>query len=325
MKWKVYALMAAVLASAAASSMLFTVDETQYTIVTTLGKPVRTIMEPGLYWKWPVPVQSILPFDKRLQVLDLRPTENFTLDRKNLAVDGFACWRVADPDTFLVKVRTVAGAENSLGMLVASELSTELGRHELGSLISVNEDEVCLQQMMDAVTDRCRQVALEDYGIQVIDVRLKRVNLPDENKSSVYERMRAEREQKAREYRAEGEEQAMIIRGKTEQEKRQILSTAYKESERIRGAADAEAIRIHGEAYAQNPELYRFLRTLRAYEKILGEDTTVVMSSDSELLRLLTGFDPDAFAAQQNALMRDQREPKAAPPSSGADHGESNE
>jgi len=278
-------------------SMVFTVDMTEYVIVTRFGAPVRTLMEAGLYWKLPTPAESVLRFDRRLQIFDPQPTENFTLDRKNLVVDSFACWRIPENEEavakFLRKVGTMAGAENSLAVLVASELGTELGKHELADLVSVNEEEVKLQEIMAAVTERCRGAALADYGIDVVDVRIKRINLPYENKRSVYERMRAEREQKAKEYRAEGEEQATTIRAKTDLEKRQILSTAYKEAQKTKGEGDAEAIRIYAEAYGADPEFYKFMRTLASYRKILNDQTTVVLSSDSDLLKLLTDFEAE--------------------------------
>ncbi len=287
-------------------SSVFTVDETQYAIVTTFGKPGAPITEPGFQWKLPAPAQTVLRFDKRLQVFDPRPSENLTLDRKNLVVDSFACWRIADAHRFLVKVGTAAGAENSLAMLVASELSAELGKHELSDLVSVNEDEVKLTEIMDAVTARCRDAALEDYGIEVVDVRIKRINLPYENKEAVYERMRAERDQKAKEYRAAGEEQATIIRAKTESEKRAILSEAYKEAQRIKGEGDAQAIEIQSRAFSQDPEFYKFMRTLSSYEKVLGTNTTMVMSSQAEFLRLLTEFDPADLAAKTSAPTGDK-------------------
>lgn len=280
---------------------LFTVDETEYAIVTTLGKPVKTIVEPGLYWKLPPPAQTVLRFDNRLQVFDPRPTENFTLDRKNLVVDSYACWQIADPNRFLEKTQTMAGAENSLAVLVASQLSAELGAHELSAVVSVEEEEVQLDAIMAAVTERCREIALKDYGIEVADVGIKRVNLPEENKQSVYQRMRAEREQKAKEYRAEGEEQAMIIRADTDKQQREILSVAYKEAQEIKGEGEAEAIRLYAAAYSQDPEFYKFMRTLTAYEKILTKDTTLVMSSESEFLKILSDFDSTAF---QDALKR---------------------
>jgi len=276
--------------------LLFTVDETEYAIVTSFGKPVRTITEPGLYWRLPAPAQTVLRFDNRLQIFDPRPTENFTLDRKNLVVDSYTCWQISDPNRFLEKTQTMAGAENSLAVLVASQLSTELGAHELSAVVSVEEDEVQLDSIMRTVTERCREVALDEYGIEVVDVNIKRVNLPEENKQSVYQRMRAEREQKAKEYRAEGEERATIIRADTEKQQREILSAAYKEAQEIKGEGEAQAIRLYSAAYREDPEFYRFLRTLTAYEKILTKDTTLVLSSESEFLKILVDFDSTTFS-----------------------------
>ncbi len=301
MKKYLYTIMAIAAIALLAYMVLFTVDETQYAIVTTFGKPGDAITEPGLYWKFPAPAQTVLRFDKRLQIFDPRPTENFTLDRKNLVVDSYACWQILDPKKFLEKVQTIEGAENSLAVLVASELSAELGKHELSAVVSTDEEEVKLGEIMESVTERCADTALDDYGIEVVDVRIKRVNLPDENKQSVYRRMRAEREQKAKEYRAQGEEQAMIIEGDTDRQQREILSAAYKDAQQLKGEGEAEAIQLYAQAYNQDPEFYKFMRTLSAYKKILTENTTVVMSSDSEFLKILSDFDPSAFSAGQKS------------------------
>ncbi len=278
------------------STACFTVDETQFAIVTTFGKPVRTITTPGLNFKWPSPVQSVLRFDKRVQIFDPRPNENFTLDRKNLVIDTFACWRIAKPEIFLKKMGTIAGAENNLAALVSSQISSELGKHELSDILSIDPEKVQLDEMMNTVTQACRTAARQDYGIEVIDVRIKRINLPDENKESVYKRMRAERDQKAKEYRATGKEQAMSIQAKTDLEKRSILSEAYKKAQQIKGEGDAEAVRIYNEAYNKDKRFYEFMRTLESYKKILTNDTTLVMSADTNLLKMLSNFEPDEIA-----------------------------
>jgi modulator of FtsH protease HflC len=277
-------------------SSFFMVDETNYAIVTTFGKPVRTITEAGPGWKLPAPFQSVLLFDKRLQIFDPRPTETFTKDKKNLVVDSFACWRIAEPQVFLSKAGSISGAENSLAALLASEMSSELGKHELSDLLSINPEDVKLDRIVGAVTERCAETAGKDYGIRVVRTGIKRINLPPENKQSVYERMRAEREQKAREYRAEGQKEATIIRARTDLEKRQILSAAYKEAQTLKGEGDAEALRIYAEACDQAPDFYRFIRTLTAYKEILNRDTTLVLSADSDLMRLLTDFDADTVS-----------------------------
>ena len=141
---------------------------------------------------------------------------------------------------------------------------------------------------MDRLSELTDRAALGQYGINVVDVRIRRLNLPEQNKQSVYARMRAERERIARQYRAEGEEQALAIRADADRQKTEILSTAYKEAEKTRGEGDAESTRIYGQAYSKNPRFYKLLRTLEAYKKVLDDKTTAILSSDSELLRVLT-------------------------------------
>ena len=142
--------------------------------------------------------------------------------------------------------------------------------------------------MLDDLTSLTDRAALEQYGINVVDVRIKRLNLPEQNKQSVYARMRAERERIARQYRAEGEEQALSIRADADRQREEILSVAYKQAEKTKGEGDAESTRIYGQAYSKNPKLYKLLRTLEAYKKILDDKTTAILSSDSELLKILT-------------------------------------
>jgi membrane protease subunit HflC len=142
--------------------------------------------------------------------------------------------------------------------------------------------------MLDDLTAATDRAAIAQYGIRVLDVRVKRLNLPEQNKQSVYARMRAERERIARQYRAEGEEQALAIRADADRQKEEILSAAYKEAEKTRGEGDAEATRIYGQAYSKNPRFYKLVRTLEAYKKVLDDKTTAVVSSDSDLLRVLT-------------------------------------
>jgi membrane protease subunit HflC len=142
--------------------------------------------------------------------------------------------------------------------------------------------------MLDNLTSLTDRAALEQYGINVVDVRIKRLNLPEQNKQSVYARMRAERERIARQYRAEGEELALSIRAEAERQREEILSVAYKQAEKVKGEGDAESTRVYGQAYNRNPRLYKLLRTLEAYKKVLDDKTTAILSSDSELLKILT-------------------------------------
>ena len=263
----------------------FTVSETQFVLVTQFGQPVATVTSAGLHFKWPF--QSANYFDRRLRIYNPRPSEFLTRDKKNIVVDSYVAWKIQDPNRFLQSVGDPVAAEMRLHDIVWSGLSAALGDHDLDSLVSAAAPVQTgdLMDQLSALTDRA---ALSQYGISVIDVRIRRLNLPEQNKQSVYARMRAERERIARQYRAEGEEQALSIRADADRQKAETLSAAYKEAEKIRGQGDAESTRIYGQAYSKNPRFYKLLRTLDAYKKVLDDKTTAILSSDSELLKVLT-------------------------------------
>jgi membrane protease subunit HflC len=262
-----------------------TVKETEFVLVTQFGRPLYSIGEAGLHLKWAF--QSVTYFDKRLRIYNPRPSEFLTRDKKNIVVDSYVAWRIQDPNRFLQSVGDPVAAEMRLHDVVWSGLSAALGSHDLDSLVSA-AGRVEGSDLMDSLTGLTDRAALEQYGINVVDVRIKRLNLPEQNKQSVYARMRAERERIARQYRAEGEEQALSIRADAERQKAEILSAAYKEAEKTRGLGDAESTRLYGAAYSKNPRFYKLLRTLEAYKKVLDDKTTAVLSSDSELLKVLT-------------------------------------
>ena len=265
---------------------VFTVDETQFAIVTQFGKPVRTITAAGLKLKWPW--QSLLSFEKRLMVYNPRPSEFLTRDKKNIVVDSYVAWRVADPNRFLQTVNDLTGAEMRLHDTVWAAAAAALGNTDLSALVSVRPEEVKVQDVMRRVADQSRARALEQYGIEIIDVRMKRLNLPAQNRESVFARMRAERERIAKQYRAEGEAEALKIRAEADKERARIISEAYREAEKVRGDGDAQSTRIYAEAYSRDPKFYKLVRTLEAYKKVIDPNTTAILSSDSELLKLLT-------------------------------------
>ena len=264
----------------------FTIDETQFAIVTQFGKPVRTITTAGLKLKWPW--QSLLSFEKRLMVYNPRPSEFLTRDKKNIVVDNYVAWRVADPNRFLQTVNDLTGAEMRLHDTVWAAAAAALGNTDLSALVSVRPEDVKVQDVMRQVTELSRARAMEQYGIEIVDVRMKRLNLPAQNRESVFARMRAERERIAKQYRAEGEAEALKIRAEADKEKARIISEAYREAEKIRGDGDAQSTRIYAEAYSRDPKFYKLVRTLEAYKKIIDPNTTAILSSDSELLKLLT-------------------------------------
>jgi len=270
-----------------ARTAAFVVDETQTAIVTQFGSPIRVIDEAGLHWKVPQPIQAVRFFDRRLLVYDPKPTEFLTNDKKNIVVDAFVTWRIANPRKFLETVNDRAGAEVRMADIVASEMGAALGQYPLQALITTSEEEMMVAEIMAGVTEGVRSSASTGFGIEVADVRMKRLAFPEQNKQSVFDRMRAERERIAKRYRSEGEEEAIKIRAEADKERQEILAEAYREAEKLRGEGDAEATKIYASAFNQDPEFYRFLRTLESYKRFMDDKTTIILSSDSDLLRLL--------------------------------------
>jgi membrane protease subunit HflC len=263
----------------------FTVPETQFVLVTQFGKPLYTINQAGLHAKWFF--QSANYFDRRLRIYNPRPSEFLTRDKKNLVIESYVAWRIQDPKRFVETVGDPVAGEMRLHDIVWSGLSAALGTHDLESLIAPSLETVKAATMLDQLAASTDKAALAQYGIQVVDVRIKRMNLPEQNKQSVYARMRAERERIARQYRAEGEEQALRIRADADRQREEILSVAYKEAEKVKGEGDAESTRVYSAAYSKNPRFYKLLRTLESYRKILDDKTTAILSTDSELLKVL--------------------------------------
>ncbi len=277
----------AVLAIVALARSVFVVPETESAIVTRFGKPVRTIEEPGLKLKWPI--DRRLRFDNRVLLYDPAPAEFLTQDKKNLVVDTAVVWRIADPARFLETIGDRSGAEMRLHDVVWAGLAAALGRTELSQLVSTEPKQLRIEKVSAEVRESAVAVSLPQLGVEILEVQLTRLSFPEQNLESVFARMRAERERIAKEYRAQGEEQAMIIRAEADRDRELILADAYREAEILRGQGDAEAAGIYGDAYRQDPSLYRFLRTLESYESILDDQTTVILSADSELFSLLSG------------------------------------
>jgi len=263
------------------ASSLFTVDETEQAIVTQLGKPVREIKQPGLHRKIPF-IQKVYKFEARVLEYDADARNIFTDDKKTLVVDNYARWKIIDPLKFYKTARNMSNAQSLLDDIVYSEIREELARHTLTEIVSVNR-----QAIMEKVAEQCDRKA-GDYGIKVIDVRIKRADLPVEVTHSVFARMKAEREKEAKKYRSEGEEKALEIKADADKQKTILLADAYEQAEKLKGDGDAEAIKIYADAFERDPEFYSFVRTLEAYEKSLGKGTTIVLPSDSEFFRYLS-------------------------------------
>ena len=262
-------------------SSIFIVDETQQVVILQLGKPVKTITEPGLNVKLPFPFQEKITFDDRLLEYDSPPEEILSKDKKSLIVDNYVRWKIVDPLQFLKTVQAIPTAKSRMDDIVYSELRRELGTHDMVEIITENREEI-----MDIVTLQSNTATLA-YGISVVDVRIRRVDLPAENEESIYARMEAERKRQANKFRSEGEEEAQKIRAATDRDKTIILADAYKEAEKIRGEGDAKAVQIYARSYSADPKFYEFVRTLDTYKKVVDDKTTLVLPSGSKLFKLL--------------------------------------
>ncbi len=269
----------------ASKLVTFVVDTTEYTVVTQFGRPVRIILEPGLHWKLPEPVQTVQRYDNRLQVYEAGQVEFLTRDKKSVVSDYYGSWRVKDPLEFMKTVKDKVGAEARLSDVFSSALGVQFGRFDLADLVNTDAGKMKLHDLLAQVTQDCKQKAA-GYGIEVVNVEMRTLNFPEKNRLSVFRRMKAERERIARKYRSEGSEEAAKIRAEAKKEQTQILSEAEKKAEIVKGEGDAEAIRIYAQAFQKDPEFYKFIRTLAAYEKIIDDKTTIVLPADSDLLRL---------------------------------------
>ena len=259
----------------------FTVDETQKAAVLRFGEIVRIVEEPGLYFKVPF-VQSVTYLEDRVLNYDIQPLDVYTADQKRLSIDNYAIWRVGNPQQFIESTGgRLISAQGRIDEIVFSDLRNILAEHTLDEIVSEQR-----RDYLEEVTLLSRE-KLANFGIELIDVRIIRADLPSEIEQAVFERMRSERERIAAQLRAEGEEEARQITSSADKEVEIILADARKDAESVRGEGDAEALAIYAEAYNQNPDFYRFWRTLESYRVAFADNTRIVLSSDSDYLRYL--------------------------------------
>ena len=282
----------------AAFAGTFQVQETEFAIVARFGDPRRVIEQAGLHFKWPPPFDTLLRIDRRTNVLDPEPGEYLTSDKKNILVSNFLVWSVADPLRYLVSLTDKNSAEARLTDIMRSEVGTTLGAYPLSALVSTEEQDQTMADVMRDITRKTAQRASDSFGVHIAAVRIKRLNFPPQNKQAVFRRMEAERQRIARLYRSEGEEEAEKIRASADREEAVLLNEARRQAEEIRGEADAEATRIYAEAFGQDPEFFEFVRSLEAYQNIISESSTIVVPSDAELLKVLQTPSGDAAPEQ---------------------------
>jgi len=262
----------------------FTVDETKKAAVLRFGEIVKLAEEPGLYFKIPF-VQSVKYLEDRVLNYDIQPRDILTADQKRLIIDNYAIWRVGDPKLFIEATRgRLLNAQSRIDDIVYSDLRNILAKHTLNEIVSAKRLEY-LQQVTELSRDK-----LGKFGIVLIDVRIKRADLPTEIEKAVFSRMRSERERIAAQLRAEGEEKAKQTTSSADKDKEIILADARKEAEKIMGEGDAQALETYANAYNQDPEFYRFWRTLESYKTALKDGSRIVLSTDSDYLQFLEGM-----------------------------------
>jgi len=264
----------------AAFDALYIVDETEQVIITQFGRYVKQVQEPGLYVKTPF-IQNAIYFEDRILAYDASPDRYYTGDAKRVIVDHITRWRIEDPREFYRSIRTEDAALARLSDIIPGRLREEVGRHDFLELVREKRDEI-----VDTVSKEVNKAA-GDYGIAIIDTRIKRLDLPSEVEQSIYDRMDAERERMAMRYRAEGEEEAEEIRAQAEKQKEIILAEAYEKQETLRGEGDATATEIYADAYERDPEFYSFLKSLETYKEFVP-GSRLILRTDSELLQFIT-------------------------------------
>jgi modulator of FtsH protease HflC len=275
-----------VVAVLAAFSSLFIVNQNEQALVLQFGQPKRVIRDAGLHFKLPFLIQEVVRYDRR--VLDFEPPaeEVIASDQKRLVVDSFARFRIVDPLLFFQSVGTEIGARGRLGATISGALRRVLGGVTLASVLSDERDRI-MKQITDEVSRQARA-----FGIDVIDVRLRRADLPEENSQAIYARMQSEREREAREFRAQGAELAQRIRSVAERERTVLLAEAQRDAEITRGQGDGESVKTYADAFGRDPSFFTFYRSMQAYREALGnKDTTMVLSPDGDFFRYFNSAD----------------------------------
>lgn len=265
------------------SSSVYIVNQYERAVVLRFGALVKSDVKPGIHWKVPL-TDKVRRFDGRLLTADMSPESFYTVENKRLVVDSYIKWRIKDVDTYY---RTTSGDErlaaDRLGQRVADGLRNQFGRRTLHDVVSGQRDEL-MAELKTTINESANTL----LGIEVVDIRVKRIDFPPEVSQSVFARMAADREKEAREYRAQGKEQAEVIRADADRQKVVLEANAFRDAERLRGEGDAKAAAIYATAYNKDPEFYAFTRSLNAYKKSFsGKEDLMVLDPKSDFFRYL--------------------------------------
>ena len=270
---------------------MFIVDQTESALVLQLGQPRRQISEPGLWFKRPF-VEDVVIYDKRVLDFEPPPEEVIVSDQKRVVVDTYSRYRITDPLLFFQTAGTEAGVRSRLASIVSGSLRRVLGNSTLSDILSTKRAQIMIQ-IRDEVAGQAKE-----FGVEVVDVRLRRADLPEENSQAIYARMVSERQQQASQYRGEGSEAAQTVRATAERDRTVILAEAQRDAQRVRGDGDAQAIKLYADAFGQDKTFFAFYRSLQAYRSALnGKDTSFILSPDNNFFRFFNGMSGTAPAA----------------------------
>lgn len=267
---------------------IYIVKENEYKIIRQFGEVVKFEDTPGLYVKVPF-IQSVTTLPSNLQTYDMTEEEINTLDKKRIIIDNYAIWRVTDPKQLISNAGNLLNAESRMEEYIYSVLRTELGQLNYDDII--NDENSSRGSLNDRVTEKVNEL-LEagKFGIEVVDVRIRRTDLPEENEQSVYTRMISERESIAQKYLSEGDAEKNRIVANTDRQVKEIIATANKEAAKITAEGESEAAKIYNAAFSRDPEFYSLYRTLETYKKTIGDETVIIIPSDSPYAKILSGY-----------------------------------
>jgi membrane protease subunit HflC len=274
-------------------SSLYTVHQTRQALVLQFGEPKRVVTVPGMHAKIPF-IQEVIYIDRRILAYDAPAEEVIASDQKRLVVDAYLRYRILDPLRFFQTMQTEERGRQRLNTILTSSLRQVLGSVPLATLLTIERSKL----MRDA-TARTDELA-RDFGITVVDVRVKRADLPEANSQAIYARMKTEREREAREFRAQGAEISQRIRSRADREKTVLIAEAQKRAQITRGEGDGKAVKIFADAFGKDPDFFNFYRTMEAYrESLSGDDTTLVLSPDSEFFSFFRSLSGKPGAASK--------------------------
>jgi membrane protease subunit HflC len=284
------AVLSVILLTLLMGSCFVVIDVTQYGVLMRFGRVVRIVADPGLHIKRPYPFETVTRLDKRLLAFKPATTEFLSEDKKNLIIHSIVTWRIAAPEKFLATVGARTTAEGRLADIVLANIGAVVGSYPALALIAPDGQRSEFRQVIEHIVAEAHETALATYGIELVDVQLRQLSLPEQNRANVFARMQAERGKIAMQYRSEGEREFKKIVAAAEREKTRIMAEAFREAEHMKAEGDAQATQIYGQAFDQNRQFYKFLRTLQAYEKLLDSNTTIFFPADAEIFQMLNSI-----------------------------------